>query len=169
MNPSNPPDARGTSPAALPSEPASGVPSPVTSVEATSGGSYPRFGKASDLSWVSGRVTFTRIQGSCVYLFAKEPVTPAAEPASTGVVVGTSVANDTSPPLSQITPEPRGTAEANQPVGDVFIPGGPGWDQSQYNDGDMVVLFGRLLGANDTRVMCPGGTHYYVEWVQANP
>jgi hypothetical protein len=57
----------------------------------------------------------------------------------------------------------------SEPVGDVFIPGGPGWDATQLKDGDMVVAFGRLLGPDDTRVMCPGGTHYYVERVQANP
>jgi hypothetical protein len=120
-------------------------------------------------------VTFTKIQGSWVYIFAKEVATPSAEPTTsaeptpTGPVVGTSVANDTSPPLRDITPQPSGTAEASQPIGDVFIPGGPGWDESQYSDGDMVVAFGRLLGPGDTRVMCPGGTHYYVERVQPNP
>lgn len=169
MNPSNPPDSAATSPAALPSEEPSGLPSPVASARATAGGSYPKYGQAADLSWVAGRVTFTAIQGGCTYLFAKEVPTPVAEPAPTGPIVGTSVANDTSPPLRDITPQPAGTAQANQPVGDVFIPGGPGWDESLYQDGDMVVAFGRLMGPGDPRVMCPGGTHYYVERVQANP
>lgn len=150
-----------------PTNPSGSVPTEPPSPQS---GAYPRFGQAPDLSWVAGRVTFTAIQGSCVYIFAKEVATPsAAEPTSTGPVVGTSVANDTSPPLRDITPQPSGTAEANQPVGDVFIPGGPGWDESQYKDGDMVVAFGRLLGPGDARVMCPGGTHYYVERVQPNP
>lgn len=156
-----------------PSDPANSVPtgqpSPVASAEATQQGSYPKYGKAPDLSWVAGRVTFTAIQGGCTYLFAKEVPTPVAEPAPTGPIVGTSVANDTSPPLRDITPQPVGTAQATQPVGDVFIPGGPGWDESLYQDGDMVVVFGRLSGPGDPRVMCPGGTHYYVERVQANP
>ena len=148
-----------------PTDPANSVPTEPPSPPSA----YPQFGKAPDLSWISGRVTFTKIQGGCVYIFAKEVPTPVAQPAPTGPVVGTSVANDTSPPLRDITPTPPGTAQANQPVGDVFVPGGPGWDESQYKDGDMVVAFGRLLGPGDTRVMCPGGTHYYIERVQPNP
>ncbi len=169
MNPSNPPGAQPTSSGVGPADGTSGLPSPVPSAQATTGGSYPKFGKAQDHSWVAGRVTFTAIQGGCTYVFAKEVPTPAAETPDTGPIVGTSVANDTSPPLRDITPQPPGTVQANQPVGDVFIPGGPGWDESQYRDGDMVVIFGRLLGPGDPRVMCPGGTDYYVERVEPNP
>ncbi|MDQ3928898.1 MAG: hypothetical protein M3328_07095 [Chloroflexota bacterium] len=169
MNPSEPPGAKPTSPSALPSQEPSGLVSPVASAQTTAGGVYPKFGKAPDLSWVAGRVTFTRIQGSCVYVFAKEVPTASVPTEGTGPIVSTSVANDTSPPLRDITPQPAGTAEASQPVGDVFIPAGPGWDESQHQDGEMVVLFGRLLRKDEGRVMCPGGTHYYVERVQANP
>jgi hypothetical protein len=157
-------DAHGPGDATMtPSNPSGSVPT-----EATQPGSYPKFGKAPDLSWVAGRVTFTKIQGGCTYLYAVEvsPSTPPAE--GTGPVVSTSVANDTSPPLRDITPQPAGTAQANQPVGDVFVPGGPGWEAARPQDGDMVVVFGRLLGPGDTREMCPGGTHYYVERVQPN-
>ncbi|HET6314477.1 MAG TPA: hypothetical protein VFH60_11630, partial [Chloroflexia bacterium] len=73
-----------------PTNPSGSVPT-----EPPTPGSYPTFGQAPDLSWISGRVTFTKIQGSCVYIFAKEvPAPAAAEPTSTGPVVGTSVAND---------------------------------------------------------------------------
>lgn len=158
MTPSNPPD----------SEPNKSS-SPQPSAEATQPGAYPKFGKAPDHSWIAGRVTFTEIQGGCTYLFAKEVPTPVPEAAPTGMVVGTSVAHDTSPPLRDITPQPPGASQTSQPVGDVFVPNGPGWQAAQPKDGDMVVLFGRLLGPGDAREMCPGGTHYYVERVQANP
>ena len=155
----------------VPSNPADSTPTNVASVptEQRQPGSYPKFGKAPDLSWIAGRVTFTRIQGGCTYLYAVEVSTPSPSAEGTGPIVSTSVANDTSPPLRDITPGPPGTTETSQPVGDVFVPGGPGWDAAQPKDGDMVVVFGRLLGPGDTRVMCPGGTHYYVERVQANP
>ncbi len=149
----------------IPTEP----PSPAASTEAAQPGSYPKFGKAPDYSWIAGRVTFTAIQGGCTYLFAREVPTPVASAAPTGMVVGTSVAHDTSPPLRDITPQPPGTPQASQPVGDVFVPNGPGWQAAQPKDGDMVVLFGQLLGPDEPREMCPGGTHYYVERVQANP
>lgn len=171
MTPSDPPNALPTSPATVPSETAAGLPSPLASAQATVGGSYPQYGKAQDLSWIAGRVTITRIQGSCIFVHSAVLATPASEATgtATGPVVGTSVANDTSPPLREITPAASGTTGRGEPVGDVFVPGGPGWETAQVQDGDMVVLFGRLLQSDEPREICPGGTHYYVERVQVNP
>lgn len=170
--PITPDDSTPTgAPAGLPTEPASGLTTPVESAQATAGGSYPQYGKAPDLSWIAGRVVVTQIQGGCIYLHTAEMGTPVPEAQATGTgpVVGTSVANDTSPPLRDITPEATVTAGTNEPVGEVFVPSGPGWQAVQVRDGDMVVLFGRLLQEDEPREVCPGGTHFYVERVQANP
>lgn len=67
-----------------------------------------------------------------------------------------------------MTPQPP-SAPSPEPPGDTFLPGGPAWDPSQLQDGDYVVLFGRLAGPGDPREVCPGGTPYVVEKVQLNP
>ncbi|MBF6613641.1 MAG: hypothetical protein IVW55_10985 [Chloroflexi bacterium] len=135
--------------------------------------SYPKMGTAPDYSWIAGQVAFTRIQGGCVYI--QTGATPAGAgdaaptPAGPGaVVVGTSVANDTSPPLRDITPVAPSTA-ATQTSGSRFVPTGPGWDSSKVKNGDYVVAFGHVAGAGEPSVMCPGGTTYIVDSVQLHP
>jgi hypothetical protein len=134
---------------------------------------YPRTGHAPDYSWVAGRVTFTRIQSGCIYVFidpaeiqAVESPPPTTTGGISGPVVGTAEHSDTSPPLRDITPQvgPMPT----EPPGTKFVPGGPGWDPQQSKDGDYVVMFGRLAGPGDALEMCPGGTHYVVDSVRAN-
>jgi hypothetical protein len=135
--------------------------------------SYPKTGHADDYSWVAGRVTFTRIQGGCIFIFidpaeiaAIESPGPTSTPGITGPTVGTAERSDTSPPLSEITPQvgPMPT----QPPGTRFTPGGSGWDPAKYKDGDYVIMFGRLAGQGDTFEMCPGGTQYVVDSVRLN-
>jgi hypothetical protein len=136
-------------------------------------GRFPKFGHAPDYSWVAGQVTFTRIQGGCIFIATSSP-SPAGDTATpegtvSGPVVGTAVNSDTSPPLRDITPQPPGPA--TQPVpqeGAMFVPGGPGWDPNTVKDGDYVVVFGRIAGPGDTMEMCPG-TNYVVERVMPNP
>jgi hypothetical protein len=135
---------------------------------------YPRTGHAPDYSWVAGRVTFTRIQSGCIYVFidpdevrAIESPGPTSTPGITGPIVGTAERSDTSPPLGEITPQ-VGPMPVGTP-GTQILPGGPGWNPQQYNDGDYVVLFGRLAGPGDPLEMCPGGTHYVVDSVIPNP
>ncbi len=139
----------------------------------TTTSSYPKTGHAPDYSWVAGRVTFTRIQSGCIYVFidpaeiqAVESPPPTTTGGISGPIVGTAERSDTSPPLSQITPQvgPMPT----QPPGTKFIPGGPGWDPQQYKDGDYVVMLGHLAGAGDPIEMCPGGTQYVADSVQLN-
>ncbi len=135
--------------------------------------SYPKMGTAPDYSWIAGQVAFTRIQGGCVYI--QTSATPAGAdtvaptPAGPGtVVVGTSVANDTSPPLRDITPVAP-SAAVTQTSSSRFVPSGPGWDSSKVKNGDYVVAFGHVAGAGEPSVMCPGGTTYIVDSVQLNP
>ncbi|HET9495146.1 MAG TPA: hypothetical protein VFR15_13025, partial [Chloroflexia bacterium] len=115
----------------------------------TTASGYPRTGHAPDYSWVAGRVTFTRIQSGCIYVYtdpaeiqAVESPPPTTTGGISGPIVGTAERSDTSPPLSEITPQvgPMPT----QPPGTKILPGGPGWDPQQYKDGDYVVMFGRL-------------------------
>ena len=140
----------------------------------TTASGYPRTGHAPDYSWVAGRVTFTRIQSGCIYVFidpaeiqAVESPPPTTTGGISGPIVGTAERSDTSPPLREITPQvgPMPT----EPPGTKFVPGGPGWDPQQYKDGDYVVMFGRLAGPGDAIEMCPGGTHYVIDSVQRNP
>ena len=132
--------------------------------------SYPKMGHAPDYSWIAGQVQFTKIQSGCVYVRTAPMPTPnPANQASPGVpVVGTAVHSDTSPPLRDITPV-VGPPTTPQPIGDSFVPNGPGWDDSRVKDGDYVVLFGRVAGPGDAYEMCPGGTPYIVDRIQANP
>ena len=139
----------------------------------TSHTGYPWMGHAPDYSWVAGRVTFTRIQSGCIYILidpaevqAIESPGPTSTPGITGPIVGTAERSDTSPPLSEITPQvgPMPT----EPPGTRFVPGGPGWDPQQYKDGDYVIMSGRLAGPGDAIEMCPGGTHYVADSVRLN-
>ena len=139
----------------------------------TTTSSYPKTGHAPDYSWVAGRVTFTRIQSGCIYVFidpaeiqAVESPPPTTTGGISGPIVGTAERSDTSPPLSQITPQvgPMPT----QTPGTKFIPGGPGWDPQKYKDGDYVVMVGHLAAAGDPIEMCPGGTQYIADSVQHN-
>lgn len=132
---------------------------------------YPKLGHAPDYSWIAGWVSVTRIQSGCVYIRTDgPPPTPGAAPDQgiSGPTVSTAVRGDTSPPLRDITPEPPSFPTPDVSTG-VFVPSGPGWDESMWKDGDYVVAFGRLAGAGDAREMCPGGAHYVIDKVQANP
>ena len=152
---------------------------PMDTAGATQGGAstvttttYPRLGHADDYSWIAGWVSVTGIQGGCIYIRTDqhpEPTpTPGGEGTISGPVVGTAERSDTSPPLSEITPVVPGTVIRPPDTG-IFVPGGPGWDPSDYQDGDYIVAFGRLAGAGDTLEMCPGGSHYVIDRVQMNP
>ena len=139
----------------------------------TTAAGYPRTGHAPDYSWVAGRVTHTRIQSGCIYVFidpaeiaAVESPAPTSTLGITGPIVSTAERSDTSPPLSEITPQvgPMPT----EPPGTKFVPGGPGWDPQQYKDGDYVVMIGHLAGTGDPIEMCPGGTQYIADAVILN-
>ncbi|MDQ6693213.1 MAG: hypothetical protein M3014_02150 [Chloroflexota bacterium] len=139
----------------------------------SSSNSYPKMGHAPDYSWVAGRVTFTKIQGGCVYVRTVEQPTPAAvdapgQVAPGTVMVGTAVHHDTSPPLRDMTPGPVERSTPSLDSG-MFVPGGKGWNLSKVKDGDYVVLFGHVAGANDPIEMCPGGAPYIADSVQMNP
>lgn len=139
----------------------------------TASSTYPKTGHAPDYSWIAGRVTFTKIQGGCIYIVTDaaaiqaSQATPQASSTITGPIVGTAVRSDTSPPLRDITPQTG--PQPTQPPGDRFVASGPGWDESKTKDGDYVVLFGRLAGQGDAQEMCPGGTGYVVDRMQMNP
>ena len=129
--------------------------------------SYPKVGHAPDYSWIAGRVTFTKIQGGCTYIITDQSAidaalaTPDPNAGISGPIVSTAVKGDTSPPLTEITPQtgPMPT----QPPGDRFVASGPGWDPNKTKDGDYVVLTGRLAGPGDAQEMCPGGTGYVAD------
>jgi hypothetical protein len=140
----------------------------------TTASNYPKTGHAPDYSWIAGRVTFTRIQGGCIYIYTDPALiqqveaTPQTSSGTvTGPIVGTAVNNDTSPPLRDITPDT--SPPPTEPPGDRFVPSGPAWDANNYKDGDYVVLFGRLAGPGDATEMCPGGTAYIANTMQRNP
>lgn len=140
---------------------------------------YPRTGHAPDYSWIAGRVTFTKIQGGCVYIYTDQAdiqqyeaaLTPASTSTSgiSGPFVGTAVHNDTSPPLRDITPQTGPQEQATPQPGTMFAPNGGAWDESNVKDGDYVVLLGRLAGQGDPTEVCPGGTAYVVDSWIANP
>lgn len=150
------------------------TPTPVSSgTEATptsDAATYPQVGHALDYTWIAGRVTFTKIQSGCVYIFT-DPADIAAlesaltpQPATTvitGPIVSTAVNGSTSLPLRDITPE-AGVRPTDPPTSR-FVPSGDGWDESAVKDGDYVVLLGRLATANDTQELCPGGSGYVVD------
>ena len=50
-----------------------------------------------------------------------------------------------------------------------YSPNGQAWQDAQAKNGDYVVLFGHPLKEGEPREVCPGGTPYTVERVQANP
>ena len=137
--------------------------------------SYPKTGHAPDYSWVAGRVTFTKIQSGCIFIFTdpaeiqelEAALTPQATTVVTGPIVSTAVGGSTSQPLRDMTPE-TGPAPTEPPTSR-FVPSGDKWDPSTVKDGDYVVLTGRLATADDTREMCPGGTSYVVDSVLRNP
>lgn len=143
----------------------------------TTSSSYPKIGHAPDYSWVAGRVTFTMIQGGCIYIYtdpaeiqafeASLTPQPTTSPAISGPFVSTAVGGSTSLPLRDITPEVG--PPPTQPPTSRFVPSGPGWDQSKVKDGDYVVLIGRLAGQDDPREICPGGTHYVADKMLLNP
>jgi hypothetical protein len=137
---------------------------------------YPKTGHAPDYSWVAGRVTFTKIQSGCIFIFTdpadiqalEAALTPqSATTVITGPIVSTAVGGSTSQPLRDMTPE-TGPAPTEPPTSR-FVPSGDKWDPSTVKDGDYVVLTGRLATADDTREMCPGGTSYVVDSVLRNP
>jgi hypothetical protein len=136
---------------------------------------FPKTGHAPDYSWIAGRVTFTKIQGGCVYIYTdpaeiegyEVSLTPAPQGVQTGVTVGTAVRSDTSPPLRDITPQAG--PQATQPPGSRFVASGDGWDESKVKDGDYVVLFGRPARQGEPTEICPGGTAYVVDRWVANP
>jgi hypothetical protein len=136
---------------------------------------FPKTGHAPDYSWIAGRVTFTKIQGGCVYIYTdpaeivgyEVSLTPAPQGVQTGVTVGTAVHSDTSPPLRDITPQTG--PQATQPPGSRFVASGDGWDESKVKDGDYVVLFGRPARQGEPTEICPGGTAYVVDRWVANP
>ncbi|HKP54715.1 MAG TPA: hypothetical protein VJ183_18920 [Chloroflexia bacterium] len=133
--------------------------------------SYPKLGHAPDYSWIAGWVSFTMIQGGCIYIRTDAPPAtpgPPPTPGISGPIVSTAVRSDTSPPLRDMTPEPPSIPTPDVSSG-VFIVGGEGWDATQWKDGDYVVAFGHVAGPNDTREMCPGGAQYVMDRVQANP
>jgi hypothetical protein len=137
---------------------------------------YPKTGHAPDYSWIAGRVTFTKIQSGCIYIYTDPAdiqafelslTPPVNTPTISGPIVGTAVGGSTSPPLRDITPE-TGTQPTETP-GTRFVPSGPAWDPNKVNDGDYVVLIGRLAGADDPKEVCPGGTHYVADQMLMNP
>jgi hypothetical protein len=139
---------------------------------------YPKTGHAPDYSWVAGRVTFTKIQGGCIYIYTdpadikmiEDALTPRADTTViTGPIVSTAVGNSgsTSVPLRDMTPQTG--PQPTEPPTSRFVPGGDGWDPSAHKDGEYVVLTGRLATSDDTREICPGGTAYVVDGVVRNP
>lgn len=137
----------------------------------TSNSKYPKLGHASDYSWVAGWVSFTKIQGGCVYIrtdAAPSTPGPAPTPGISGPFVGTAVQHDTSPPLRDMTPAPPSMPTPDVSTG-VFVPGGTGWDPNKWKDGDYIVAFGHVAGPGDTIEMCPGGAQYVMDRVEANP
>ena len=163
--------ATTTVPTSASSSPTGG-PTVTTTVAATDNlANYPKLGHAPDYSWIAGWVSFTKIQGGCVYIRTDAPpATPDPSPPSgiSGPIVSTAVKSDTSPPLRDITPQPPSIPTPDVSTG-LFIPGGAGWDESLWKDGDYVVAFGHVAGPDDIREMCPGGAQYVIEKVQANP
>ncbi len=138
----------------------------------TTAANYPRYGHAPDYSWIAGQVNFTRIQGSCIYIRTAEMPTPSGPTPTLGtgpILVGTAVRNDTSPPLRDITPVVGPGTPDQGPIGDAFVPSGPGWDPDKVKDGQFVVAFGRLAGPGDATEMCPGGRAYVIDKLQTNP
>jgi hypothetical protein len=139
---------------------------------------YPKAGHAPDYSWIAGRVTFTKIQGGCVYILTGPDATQVdtgsgettpSEGGTAGTpIVGTAVAHDTSPPLRDITPAPPAAGPPNV-QSDRFVPGGTGWDPSAVQDGDFVVAFGHPAGPGEPYEMCPGGRPYVIDKVMRNP
>jgi len=132
---------------------------------------YPKLGHAPDYSWIAGWVSFTKIQGGCVYISTDAPPAPPGPtptPGISGPIVSTAVRSDTSPPLRDMTPEPPSVPTPDVSTG-LFIPGGAGWVESLWKDGDYIVAFGRVAGAGDAREMCPGGAQYVIDKVEANP
>src|SRR5207248_2384484 len=111
----------------------------------SSSSAYPKTGHAPDYSWVAGRVTFTKIQGGCVFIYTDPTAIQEYEAALTphprgtttivGPIVSTAVAHDTSPPLRDITPQTG--PPPTQPPSDRFVPGG-NWNESLVKDGDYV-------------------------------
>src|SRR5207237_10212854 len=105
--------------------------------------SYAKMGHAPDYSWIAGRVTFTRIQGGCIFIITEAPATaagPTEAPVGEGtVIVGTAVQHDTSPPLRDMTPEPP--SAPTQQIGTSFVHGGPGLNRARFQNGVDVVLF----------------------------
>jgi hypothetical protein len=51
---------------------------------------------------------------------------------------------------------------------ETFVPNGEGWSRSQVKDGDHVVIFGHVAGADEPREVCPGGKAYIVERFMLN-
>ncbi len=137
----------------------------------TNNANYPKLGHAPDYSWVAGWVSFTKIQGGCIYIRTDAPPTTQSiqpTPGISGPFVGTAVRHDTSLPLRDITPVPFSMPTPDVSRG-VFVPGGTGWQQEQWKDGDYIVAFGHVAGPGDTIEMCPGGAQYVIDRVQANP
>ncbi len=159
----------GTSACSAPNTGGATVTPPEPTITSSSQSAYPKMGHAPDYSWIAGKVQFTKIQSGCTYIRTEEAPAPSASDAQPGtIVVGTAVRSDTSPPLRDITPMAPGQA-ASGPIGPSFVPGGSGWDQSQVQDGDYVVLFGHVATADEPKEMCPGGTNYITERMQLNP
>lgn len=154
----------GSGAATPPSTPASSSTPPPS-------GTNPKMGHALDYSWIAGKVSFTKIQGSCIYIRTEEP--PAAEapptPGPGGVVASTAVNGSLSQPLRDITPSQPDKSANQGPIGPSFVPAGSGWDVSKVQDGDYVVLFGHLTGPGEPREMCPGGTPYMADSMELNP
>lgn len=136
-------------------------------------GTYPHMGHASDYSWIAGKVAFTKIQGSCVYIRTEESpaVASASIPTPGGMIVGTAVSGSgsESQPLRDITPIPPEGSASQGPIGPSFVPTGAGWNEAKVQDGDYVLLFGHVAGPGDPREMCPGGTPYVADTMQRNP
>lgn len=161
----------GTVPTAMSTSPV-GEATMTATVNNGNNATYPKLGHAPDYSWIAGWVSVTKIQSGCVYIRTDgPPPTPAGVAPTQGIsgpIVSTAVKGDTSPPLRDITPEPPSFPTPDVSTG-VFVPSGPGWDESMWKDGDYVVAFGRIAGAGDAREMCPGGAHYVIDKMQANP
>ena len=137
----------------------------------TNNSNYPKLGHAPDYSWIAGWVSFTKIQGGCIYIRTDAPPATPGPPATAGIsgpIVGTAVQHDTSPPLRDMTPAPPSIPTPDLSTG-VFVPGGEGWDPNQWKDGDYIVAFGHVAGPGEPREMCPGGAQYVIDRVQANP
>lgn len=158
------PGSSAASPPSTPSTPASSSTPPPS-------GTYPKMGHAPDYSWIAGKVAITKIQSGCVYIRTEEPpdVETPPTPGPGGVVSSTAVNGSVSQPLRDITPSPPDNSASQGPKGPSFVPAGNGWDQSKVQDGEYVVLFGHPMGPNEPHEMCPGGTPYMTDSMQANP